>query len=531
MGIARTSKRLKLRSESSARFERGIDPDGVAPHADRAMELFAEVAGARVAAEAVDEYPAPGRAGADPAAHDAREPPPRHRRSPTPTSIGALTPLGIEVSGSGDELVALAPTFRPDLEREIDLVEEVARRVGFDAIGRTVARPTEQVGALTHAPARPAPGRRRLRRRGPVRGDHPAAGRARAIWRRRARPTDRVVEAANPLRAEESVLRTGILPGLLRAVAYNRARGLNDVALFELGRVFLAPEGGALLPDEPYHLAVAIAGSVRRRPLEDDRAVDAYDAVDVLRAVAGALEVHDWRLETPRPAGFHPSRTAVISVGGTEIGLVGEIDPRVVEALDLVGADRGARGRPRRPARGAPARPRLPGPVAVPAVEDRPRVRRRRGSRPRRRRLDAAAAGGDLVEDVTLFDVFRAETLGAGRKSLAFSVRYRAADRTLTDAEVAELRTAGHRGRHRRTRRGPAGLTLAAHGAQPAPGRARLAPMRTREWESTDFYAVLGVASLRAERRDRRRLPGPGQGAPPGLAPGRPGRAPSASRT
>ena len=165
-----------------------------------------------------------------------------------------------------------------------------------------------------------------------------------------------------------------------------------------------------------------------------------YDAVDVLRAVVAALEVHDWRLDAATRRGFHPSRTAAISVGGTEIGLVGEIDPRVVEALDLVAPivalefDLDALLAGDRPTRAF----RAPSPyppsgidlafvvadaVAADAVASTLR-----------------AAGGDLVEDVTLFDVFRAETLGTGRKSLAFSVRYRAADRTLTDAEVAELR-------------------------------------------------------------------------------------------
>src|SRR4029450_3617465 len=148
MGIARTSKRFKLRSESSPRFERGIDPNGVAEYAERAMELFAEVAEAKVAGEAVDEYPQPG------------ERVRIHVRTSKVNGVlgtevrdteilDALRPLGIEVDGGGDDITAVAPTFRADLEREIDMVEEVARRVGFESIGRTVARPRDQVGGLT----------------------------------------------------------------------------------------------------------------------------------------------------------------------------------------------------------------------------------------------------------------------------------------------------------------------------------------------------------------------------------------------
>ncbi len=187
------------------------------------MELFAEVAGARVAVEAVDEYPDPI--------------PPKTIRVRTSkvngvlgTQLtdaevaGALTPLGIDVSGSGDELAAVAPTFRPDLDREIDLVEEVARRVGFAAIGRTVPRPRDQVGGLTH----------RQRDRRLVADVCVGAGLSEAITlplvapddlARAGAPTERLVEAANPLRAEESVLRTRILPGLLHAGRPQPSRG------------------------------------------------------------------------------------------------------------------------------------------------------------------------------------------------------------------------------------------------------------------------------------------------------------------
>src|SRR2546421_437439 len=357
MGVARTSKRLKLRSESSARFERGIDPNGVADHAERAMELFAEVAGARVAADAVDEYPAPvervrihvrtskvnGVLGTD--LRDTE-------------ILDALRPLGIDVDGGGDDITAVAPTFRPDLEREIDIVEEVARRVGFDSIGRTVARPREQVGGLTQ----------RQRERRIVADALIGAGLSEAVTIPLVAPADleragalldRLVEAANPLRAEESVLRTRILPGLLRAVAHNHAHGLTDVGLFEAGRVFLAPrEQGALLPEEPTHLAVALAGAVRRRPVEGDRPVDPFDALDVLHEGFDALEIADGGPEAATRSGFGPGR----------------------------------------------------------------------------------AAAGDVLEEVRLFDVFRSDALGAGRKSLAFALRFRALDRTLTDDEVGEIR-------------------------------------------------------------------------------------------
>jgi phenylalanyl-tRNA synthetase beta chain len=439
MGIARSSKRLKLRSESSARFERGIDPNGVAEYAERAMELFAEVAVARVAPEVVDEYP-----------HPIEPPRIRVRTSKVNRVLGtrltdseildALGPLGIEVSGSGDDITAIAPTFRPDLEREIDMVEEVARRIGFASIGRTVARPEEQVGGLT----------RSQRERRLVADALVGAGLAEAVTiplvaaadlERAGAPVDRLVEAANPLRAEESVLRTRILPGLLRAAAHNRAHGLTDVALFEVGRVFLAPtSNGTVLPEERLHLAAVLTGTVRRRPVEPDRAVDPYDGIDVVNEVFAALEIADGKTESATRPGFDPTRAAAVVVDGTEVGVVGEVASSVLAALDLpppvVGVeldlDRVLAAR-RRDRAFQPPSPYPPSSIdlAFVVAEDVP--------------AGAVAATlqdavGDLLEDVRLFDVFRSESLGAGRKSLAFALRFQAPDRTLTDDEVGALR-------------------------------------------------------------------------------------------
>jgi phenylalanyl-tRNA synthetase beta chain len=445
MGIARSSKRLKLRSESSARFERGIDPDGIARNAERAMELLAEVAGARVAPGAVDAYPRPVA----------------RRQITVRTSrvnavLGttldaeevwdALAPLEIELdqadTGSRDDgaLVAAVPTFRPDLEREIDLVEEVARRIGFDRIGRTLPDTHGQVGALN----------RRQRDRRAVADALVGLGLSEAITlplvspadlERAGAPLDRVVRASNPLRAEESVLRTRILSGLLRAVAYNRSHGLNDVALFETGRVFaVRPGQGGPLPDEPEHLAMAFAGMVRRRPVEDDRRVDVFDAIDAVTAVADAVGVTDMTLERADVPGYRPGRAARVHAGGTEIGAVGEVAEAVVEALGLeapvvaceVSLD-GLFEAPRRD-RAFVAPSRFPASVIDLAFDVADSVPAAAIA------SSLGAAVGDLLEDVRVFDEFRSDALGPGRRSLAFALRFRAPDRTLTDAEVGDLR-------------------------------------------------------------------------------------------
>ncbi|HSO96124.1 MAG TPA: phenylalanine--tRNA ligase subunit beta [Acidimicrobiia bacterium] len=439
MGIARTSKRLKLRSESSARFERGTDPDGVATAAERALELLTHVAAAGVAPDAVDQYP-----------ERAARPRIALRTSRVNAILGtalrdtdvldALRPLEIDVTGGDDDIVAVPPTFRPDLEREIDLIEEVARRVGFDQIGRTVARPHNQVGGLTAAQAE-----RRV-----VTDALVGAGAAEVATIPLVAPdllarfgaTDPVA-LTNPLRADESVLRAALLPGLVTTAAANTARGRPDLALFEVGTIFLRPPAGQLLPVERVDVAALLTGGRFRRPLEPDRPVDAYDAVDLVRILADTLELARWDLEAASIPGFHPGRAARLRADGHVVGAVGELHHDVLTAVGLTGpvvafeADLDAlRDAPRRDRAFRPLSPYPPSTIdlafvvddAVPAAAIAATLR------------DAA---GGLAEEVRVFDEFRSSELGATRRSLAFALRFRAPDRTLTDADVAELRQRG----------------------------------------------------------------------------------------
>jgi phenylalanyl-tRNA synthetase beta chain len=433
-GIAKTSKRLGLRSEASVRFERGVDPNDVATGAARAMELFAEVAAATRRPGTIDVYPHPIE---------------RARITVRTARINQL--LGLELGDSevqallaplGVDLVdgvASAPTWRPDLEREIDIVEEIARRIGLHRIKRTVPVSAEKIGGLSAA--------QRDRR---VIGDvligagydevYTLPLLAPADLAKAGVVADALIEVENPLRAEESILRPSLLPGVLRAVAHNNAHGNPDVALFEIGRVFGPPEAGDTLPRERLHLSAARAGRVVRAPHEPDRDVSVYDLTPAVEALAGELRLADWRLQADMPAGFHPARAAAIVVDGARVGAVGEVDPEVAKALALpepavaleidVDALLGGRRTPRAsaPVSRFPASTIdlafvVPDEVAAGAI-----LRLLR------------AVGGDLLERVRLFDVFRSDALGPGKASLAFALQFRAADRTLTDAEVGELR-------------------------------------------------------------------------------------------
>ena len=439
MGIARTSKRAKVRSESSARFERGTDPDGVAAAADRALELLIEVARARVAPAAVDEYP-----------HPVVRPSITVRTEKVNAVLGtdlsggavrdALVPLGIdltEIDAAAGVFSAVPPTFRPDLDREIDLVEEVARRIGFAAIGRTVPKPAQQVGALSR--------RQQDRRR--VADALVGAGYSEAVTIPLVSPEsvarltgETPVVVANPLRSEESALRAGLLPGLAEVAAHNGARGLTDLALFEVGRVFLRPEGDALLPREPERVGGLRTGSVRRSPIEPDRPVDVHDAVDTVATVLDALGVAAARIEAAPVAGMDPGASARVSVDGTPVGVVGVLDARVAAGVGVptpaVAFELDLDALAEVPTRDRQFRSLSPFPpsnvdlafVVGPATSAADLV------------AALTEAAGPLAEAVRCFDEFRSEALGPDGRSLAFALRLRAPDRTLTDAEVAEVR-------------------------------------------------------------------------------------------
>jgi phenylalanyl-tRNA synthetase beta chain len=435
-GIAKTSKRLGLRSEASARFERGVDPNDVAAGAARAMELFGEVAGAQRLPGVIDVYPQP-----------IERPHITVRTARINQLLGLsladaevealLAPLGIELANGA----ATVPTWRPDVEREIDVVEEIARRVGLHRIPRSVPSSPAKVGGLSL----------RQRERRLVADVLVGAGYdesytlpllAQADLERAGVAKESVIEVENPLRAEESVLRPLLLPGLLRAVAHNNAHGNADVSLFELGRVFSPPFDGELLPRERLHLAAVRAGRVVRTPHEPDRDVSVYDITAVVEALAAELRLADCRLQAGAAPGFHPARAAAIVVSGSAVGAVGEVDPEVVKALTLpesvvafeidvdalLDGDRIPRATTpisRFPASAIDLAFVVGDDVAADAV-----VRRLR------------AAGGALLESVRVFDVFRSEALGPGRVSLAFALTFRSPDRTLTDSEVGELRQA-----------------------------------------------------------------------------------------
>ncbi|CBG74386.1 putative phenylalanyl-tRNA synthetase beta chain [Streptomyces scabiei 87.22] len=467
VAIARTARRHKLSSEASRRFERGVDPLAAPAAAQRTVDLLVLLAGGTADAGVTEAVtPSAPHTITVPADHPDKVAGVHYGRE---TVVRRLQEVGCDVYGT-DDLIVTVPSWRPDLAEVNDLAEEVIRLEGYENLPSTLPKPPSGRG-LTH--------RQRLHRRvgralagaGYVEApNYPFIGEQvfDQLGLDADDPARRVVRLTNPLNDEEPALRTSLLPGLLGALRRNDGRGTHDLALFETGLVFLpraeqrvavAPPVdrrptddeiaalNAALPEQPRHVAVVVAGAREQAGWWGrGRPADWADTVEAGRAVAREAGA-ELIVRKGQYGPWHPGRCAelVIVADGTErvVGHAGELHPRVIKALGL-------------PARTAameldldaveqagnttPQAPRISSfPVAtqdVALVVDAfvPHA-------------DVEAAlregAGELLEGIRLFDVYEnAEQLGDGRKSLAYALRFRAEDRTLTVDEATAARDA-----------------------------------------------------------------------------------------
>jgi phenylalanyl-tRNA synthetase beta chain len=460
VNILRTSRRLALRSEASNRFEKQLHPE-LAIRAQRiASRLLVALCGAKLVPGTID-------VAADP-------PPPRRprlRAGRAESLLGMpieqdacetyLDRLGFEVQSSDGDIVAEVPVHRYyDVSREADLIEEVGRIHGYDEhLPATLPREGGQGGRLTREqelrrlaedvmrdlgfdgivalsltdPGLPA--RLRLQE-----GDQ------------RATP----IRVSNPLSLDHSELRTTLLGSLLDAARYNLARGTDRVALFESGRAYLARgesraggvAGGVFAGDrpapafEPQCLAALAVGPLAPASWGSEaRPADFFAIKGILEALAGQLGAAV-ELEAHAQPFLHPGRSAKVVVGGLEAGWLGEVHPLVCREWDIesaagfqVGLAELVAASPfgREAYEDVTTYPASYQDLAIVVDDDVPAARVRQV---------IMEGGGDLLRGAHVFDLYRGEQVGEGRKSLAFRLEFRAPDRTLTDAEVAERRDA-----------------------------------------------------------------------------------------
>ena len=446
---SRTSRNLGLISESSLRYERGVDDHGIEERSAAAAALIVEVAGGTVSAAStndagiVDEWPLVSEP-IDLAFRIPRFCAMMGADIPRAFTIDTLERLGCEVAdgADADTLAVVAPTFRPDLVREIDLYEEVLRLWGMDRIPATLPGGRERVGTRTTAEHVLDTVNDALR----------ASGLNETMTYSFAEPGDlerlrmsadglgEPVELINPLNADQSVMRQSIIPGLLRSVAYNQSRGVKNVQLYETGVVFYAHEGKKQ-PKEKRKVAGVLAGAMRDAGWNDaPAAFDFFDAKGVVENLARELALPKLRfkaLAADEAPHLQPGRAAAVLSGGTELGWVGELHPLAVDAFEADAPvvafelDVDALVKASRPARDyvdVPTFPAVSMDVAF-VVDEAVTCEKIMQC--------MTSAGGKLLEDARLFDVYRdEERVGAGKKSMAFALTYRAPDRTLTSEEV-----------------------------------------------------------------------------------------------
>ncbi|MEU7416169.1 phenylalanine--tRNA ligase subunit beta [Streptomyces antibioticus] len=467
VSIARTARRHKLSSEASRRFERGVDPAAAAAAAQRTVDLLVLLAGGTAEAGVTEvTTPSGPHTIALPADHPDKVAGVHYGRE---TVVRRLQEIGCDVYGQ-DELIVTVPSWRPDLTEINDLAEEVIRLEGYENLPSTLPKPPSGRG-LTH--------RQRLHRRvgralagaGYVEApNYPFIGEGvfDQLGLDADDPARRVVKLTNPLNDEEPALRTTLLPGLLAALRRNDGRGTHDLALFETGLVFHPREGAgaaghlpvdrrptdaelaaldAVLPEQPRHAAVVLAGAREQAGWwGKGRPADWADAVEAGRAVAREAGA-ELLVRRGQYGPWHPGRCAefAVLVDGTErvVGHAGELHPRVVKALGL-------------PARTCAMElnldvleavgddtPQAPSISTFPvATQDVALVV---DSFVPHADVEAALreGAGELLEGIRLFDVYvNDDQLGEGRTSLAYALRFRAADRTLTVDEASAARDA-----------------------------------------------------------------------------------------
>ncbi len=436
--VRATAKALGISTEASYRFERGADPSAVPAALDRASQLIAELAGGTICEGVVDVYP-----GQQPLTEIQFRP--ERVNFVLGTTLEAsemvqiLDRLGFNVDATGDIYHVTVPTFRADITREIDLIEEIARVHGYDNIPTTL--PKGDIPVPAQDP------KTEIRKR--IKHFLLAAGMMEAVNYSFCDPNcfDRIrlnaddplrntLRLQNPLSPEMSVLRTTLTPGLLANAQHNRNHQIDTIALFEIGGVFVH-DGEE---QEPERVAGVLAGQIGEGVYSDPyRPPDFFDIKGLVEEMLEVCGVVDWTLQKTDTPTFHPGRNAEVLLGDKRIGVFGEAHPEVLENYDL-------------PYKAYFFEFDLEGLTDAAAFAKRfepisvyPKVARDLAIVVDREILsDMPTAliyttGGDAVDSVRLFDVYEGEQVPEGKKSLAYTITYHSATETLTDKAVNAL--------------------------------------------------------------------------------------------
>ena len=427
-GVQRTRRRIDLSTEASMRFERGVDPEAPSVAAERACRLFAEWTGAHVLSGSIDVGAVPPRRRIDMRA--ARASLVIGYPVTTEDASAVFERLQMVPEVEGDTISVEVPGYRVDIEREIDLIEEVVRVQGYDRVGSTLPA-IRQPGAL--------PVDHVFRDR--VRDAMVRAG-LREVWSfpfaseadLQLTGDSDGIRVMNPLQADEGWLRTRLIPGLLRTLQRNTSRQVRSAAIFEVGTVFRVVEG---TPDERAKVAFAMTGDAEHS-WTGVRDYDVFDAKGVVESLMSELGV-PWTVGERLGSPFHGGRSAAVMASGERVGVVGEIHPRVAAGSDVPG--RIAVGE----LEVGVLQHLAAGHVVTTDVPRFPPVRRDLSfvvarATPAGALVEAIeAAAGDALAACRLFDVFEGPPLADGTKGLTFAIDLRDADGTMAGEHATEI--------------------------------------------------------------------------------------------
>jgi phenylalanyl-tRNA synthetase beta chain len=438
--IRRTSKRTNLRSESSYRFERGVDPNGVVKALDRASELIRELAGGKVARGKIDVYPSP------------IQPKEVNLSIKRVNSIlgTALEPqkvkqliegLGIETLKVKDgEMTFRIPTYRVDLTRDVDLIEEVARHYGYNNISTTLPVVPMMPDGLKREKISENKAKEILVSFGFLEVIHYSFEDPEFLSLFDETAPLRIL---NPLTNEGSAMKTNLISGIIKNVVLNLNRQAQDIRIFEVGKVYIPRENG--LPKEIRKIAGAAAGG-RQPELWDKEEFDFFDLKGVLERVLEAFFVSNkvGFEEASQVRFLHPGKSAKIMIGNEEAGYLGELHPDFREKLEVskrvylfefdLEKLSASENYTKKKFTALPKFPSVRRDIALIVDEDVPVGEILKEIR----KIES-----ELIEEVSVFDVFKGGSVQKGKKSVAVSLILRALDRTLTDLEVDEVKKNG----------------------------------------------------------------------------------------
>lgn len=443
--ISRTSRRLGLISEASTRFERGVDPNQCGHACERAIRMIQEIAGGTILDGSIDVYPAiilPKTITLRPKRVNKY----LGTNLPTPVIADILTSLELDTTKLEEgHFTVRIPTFRFDLEREVDLIEEIARIYGYNAIPSTLPESSEKQGLRTRRQSMVKTTRELMASCGldeMISYSFIDPQMIRSLKLADADSITRLLCLENPISEDMAIMRPSLLPGTLQALAYNHSHDIFNVGLFEIGRVFI-PAENKILPEEKTHVGVAMSGNHPVRSwLTQGREVDFYSAKGIIESLLGLFRAKDVIFSASEMPQLHPERQARVSVNSQDIGFIGELHPLLIEKFGL---------QSRVAVFELDLEILLDLNEIIPVYEEISKVPGiamdiavlvDKNVRAEDLAGNIYKKGGTLLKNVEIFDVYTGRQIDSGKKSVAFSLFLQASGRTLREEEVKDIREA-----------------------------------------------------------------------------------------